>query len=126
MCDYSLEVYRSRPAREGDEYVTHRFGSNSIGLISPGDPVTAICLAYDMRVRFEGIPETIQTSLGVTASESAIFARLEEGWFHDGIRFANGSHATLQRLGPGVRAYVEDALVAPRLERELATLKAAE
>ena len=38
MCDYSLEMYGSRPAREGEIYVTTRFPSGSIGFASAGDP----------------------------------------------------------------------------------------
>jgi hypothetical protein len=42
MCDYSLEMYGSRPAREGEIYVTTRFPSGSIGFASAGDPRTAV------------------------------------------------------------------------------------
>ena len=35
MCDYSLEAYRSRPARLGERYETHRFESYSNGFIAP-------------------------------------------------------------------------------------------
>jgi hypothetical protein len=38
MCDYSLEMYASRPAREGEIYVITRFPSGSVGLASAGDP----------------------------------------------------------------------------------------
>ena len=57
MCDYSLEAYRSRPARLGERYETHRFESYSIGFVAPGDPSTAVCMAYDTKLRLEGIPE---------------------------------------------------------------------
>ena len=50
MCDYSLEAYRSRPAREGEHYTTHRFPSGAVGFIAPGDKVTAICMAYDTKL----------------------------------------------------------------------------
>ena len=53
MCDYSLEAYRSRPARLGERYETHRFESHSIGFIAPGDPSTAVCMAYDTKLRLE-------------------------------------------------------------------------
>jgi hypothetical protein len=35
MCDYSLYEYPNRLAREGEELVTYRFSSGSIGLVSP-------------------------------------------------------------------------------------------
>ena len=63
MCDYSLEAYRSRPARLGERYETHRFESYSIGFIAPGDPSIAVCMAYDTKLRLEGIPEVVQRSL---------------------------------------------------------------
>ena len=69
MCDYSLEAYRSRPARLGERYETHRFESYSIGFIAPGDPSTAVCMAYDTKLRLEGIPEVVQRSLCVSANE---------------------------------------------------------
>jgi hypothetical protein len=47
MCDYSLEMYASRPARESELYVTTKFPSGSIGLASPGDCTTAVCVQYD-------------------------------------------------------------------------------
>jgi hypothetical protein len=113
MCDYSLEAYRSRPAREGEQYVTHRFSSSAIGFIAPGDTTTAVCMAYDTRLQLEEIPQTVQAALGVTTSQRATFARLEGGVFQDGVRFDNGAQITLQQLGPGVKAVVTDSLVAP-------------
>jgi hypothetical protein len=35
MCDYSLYEFPNRLAREGEELVTYRFPSGSIGLVSP-------------------------------------------------------------------------------------------
>jgi hypothetical protein len=120
MCDYSLEAYRSRPAREGEQYVTHRFSSSAIGFIAPGDPVTAVCMAYDTQLQLEDIPQTVQAALGVPASKHATFARLEGGVFQDGVRFDNGTQITLQQLGPGVKAVVVDSLLTPRRERKTA------
>ena len=47
MCDFSLELYRSRPARVGERYETPRFPSGTVGFIAPGDVSTAVCMAYD-------------------------------------------------------------------------------
>jgi len=110
MCDYSLETYRSRPARLGERYETHQFQSRSIGFIAPGDPSTAVCMACDTKLRLEGIPEGVQGAHGVSAEEDVTFIRLENGPHHDGVRFANGGEVTLQELGPGVQSYVDDAL----------------
>ena len=35
MCDYSLYEFPNRLAREGEELVTYRFPSGSMGLVSP-------------------------------------------------------------------------------------------
>ena len=110
MCDYSLEMYRSRPARVGEQYVTSRFRSGSIGLMAPGDCQTAVCVMADARLKFEAIPEHIQQRFGLTASEVAVFVRREIGAYRDAIRFTNGAEATLQQLGPGLKVGVIDAL----------------
>ena len=76
MCEYSLEAYRSRPARLGERYETHRFESYSIGFIAPGDPSTAVCMAYDTKLRLEGIPAVVQSSLCVSANEDVSYDAL--------------------------------------------------
>jgi hypothetical protein len=104
MCDYSLEMYASRPAREGERYVTTRFPSGSVGLSSPGDCTTAVCVQYDTHLRLENISSDLQTRLGVKTEEEVVFARLEHGAYRDGVRFANGKEISLQLLGSGVGA----------------------
>jgi hypothetical protein len=42
---------------------------------------------------------------------------LENNLFQDGVRFENGAQVSLQRLGQGVKARVEDALLTPHLHR---------
>lgn len=104
MCDYSLEMYASRPARESEKYVTTRFPSGSIGLAVPGDCTTAVCVQYDTRLQLEGISNDLQARLGITSDEQVVFARLEHGAYRDGVRFANGKEISLQLLGSGVGA----------------------
>jgi hypothetical protein len=117
---YSLEADRSRPAQIGERYETHRFESYSIGFIAPGDPSTAICMAYDTKLGLEGIPAVVQRSIGVSANEDVTFIRLEGGPHHDGVRFASGAEMTLQKLGPRVKGYIYAALVSPFWRRETA------
>lgn len=102
MCDYSLEMYASRPAREGEIYVTSRFSSGSIGMSAPGDCTTAVCVSYGTRLRLENLPVEIQQTLNVAAVEDIVFTRLENGLHHDGVKFANGAEIPLHRLGAGV------------------------
>jgi hypothetical protein len=108
MCDYSLAAYRTRPVQLGERYETHRFESYSIGFIAPGDPSTAVCIAYDMRLRLEGIPERVQRAKAVSANEDVTFIRLETGPHHDGVRFANSAEVSLQELGLGVTGYLHN------------------
>jgi len=102
MCDYSLEMYASRPARESEKYVTTRFPSGSIGLASPGDCTTAICVQYDAHLKLEGISSDVQMRLGVKPSEEVVFEQLQHGAYRDGIKFINGKEISLQLLGSGV------------------------
>jgi len=102
MCDYSLEMYASRPARESEKYVTTRFPSGSIGLAVPGDCGTAVCIQYDMRLKLTNLSSDLQSRLNVSDSEDVIFARLDHGAYRDGVRFGNGQQVSLQLLGVGV------------------------
>lgn len=102
MCDYSLEMYASRPARESEKYVTTRFPSGSIGLAVPGDCTTAVCVQYDTHLELEGISTDLQSRLCVGGEESVVFARLEHGAYRDGVKFSNGKEISLQLLGSGV------------------------
>ena len=77
MCDYSLEMYGSRPAREGERYAATRFPSGSIGFAAPGDPKTAVCMQCDTRLVLTDIPADLQARLGVGERVEAIFAQAE-------------------------------------------------
>jgi hypothetical protein len=110
MCDYSLELYRSKPARIGEKYVLTRFRSGAVGFASPGDCSTAVCIPYDAELRLEGIPEALQRELGVGPDEEVTFTRVDYGRFQDGFRFANGAETSLQRLNPGITAAVTRSL----------------
>lgn len=113
MCDYSLEMYRSRPAIAGERYETRRFTSGSIGFVAPGIPDVAVCMACDTRLEIGNIPRHLQLGCNIPEMAAATFTRIESGPHHDGVRFGNGAEVTLQQLGPGVTASVIDALVTP-------------
>ncbi|HSR54131.1 MAG TPA: hypothetical protein VLV83_25155 [Acidobacteriota bacterium] len=119
MCDFSLELYRSRPAQRGERYQTHRFPSGAIGLISPQDTETAICVACDTRLEVVGIPEALQDALSLGLVEEVTFVRLDGHGFRDGVEFANGQRLFLQRLGPGVAVRVIAMLDAPAWQPQL-------
>jgi hypothetical protein len=102
MCDYSLEFYATRQARENEVYVTTRFPSGSMGFAAPGDCATAVCVAYGTKMTLENLPPELQQDLAIGPIESVVFARVEESLHHDGVRFANGQTVLLHRLGVGV------------------------
>lgn len=106
MCDYSLELYQSRPAREGEEYVSSRFPSSSVGFISPGDPSVAICMACDTKLKLSRIPEGVRNMANVGETEEVTFVQWEGAIHRDCVQFTNGKVLTLQLLGPGVTAWL--------------------
>ncbi len=99
MCDYSLEMYASRPARQSEKYVLPAFLRGSIGLAAPGDCTTAVCVQYDTQLNLEGISSDLQTRLGVKAGERVIFARLEHGAYRDGVKFGMARKSRCNFLG---------------------------
>ena len=110
MCDYSLETYRSRPARKGEKYTLIRFQSGSKGFASPGDCMTAVCIQSDTRLRFAEIPVELQCRHGVGATEDVTLVHLEEGRYRDGVEFSNGMRLSLQALEQGISATITSSL----------------
>jgi hypothetical protein len=106
MCDYSLEIYRSRPAVQGEQYMLHRFRSGTIGFVSPADCTTAVCMPAGARLRLEGINQAVQCVLGIGATEVVEMIRLPfRGRTHrDGVRFGDGGEVLLQSLNVGATA----------------------
>jgi hypothetical protein len=110
MCDYSLEMYGSRPAREGELYVTTRFQSGSSGFAAPGDPRIPVCVQCDTKVVLTDIPVAMQATHGIGAEVETTFAQPESGLYRDGLRLADGRFVSLQDLQPGVGAYIPTLL----------------
>jgi hypothetical protein len=115
MCDYSLEVYGSRPARESERCVTTRFPSGTIGLASPAKffkVSTPVCLNCGTTLEIENIPAQMCREYGLQASEDAVFIRLDgdSHSYRDGVRFRNGAEVSLQKFPPGVGFTVKQLL----------------
>ena len=59
MCDYSLHLVASRPAKVGDTLVTTKFHAFTRGFSSVEDPNVAVCLlpgtelAFDKEVQYD-------------------------------------------------------------------------
>jgi hypothetical protein len=106
MCDYSLEMYHSRPARAGERYVLHRFRSGSLGFVDPADCETAVCMPAGARLRLEGISPRVQQAYSLARTAEVVMTRVPySGRVHrDGVRAANSREFLLQSLNPGVSA----------------------
>ena len=106
MCDYSLMSIPNRLAVEGEEVVTYRFHSGSIGFASESDvrrmagsndprarvfwlsqrsygtsspvaePVCAVCVPPGARLLLQDIPEHLQRNLQVALSEEVTFVQM--------------------------------------------------
>jgi len=127
MCDYSLTALRTRLAIEGEELITYRFPTGSVGLtssaefatfkkefsgwrhwVNPREVPCAVCIPPGARLLLRDIPDQIQRQLGIGDSEEVIFIQTSaEAWRHrDGLRFKNGQEILLQRLRENQRADV--------------------
>jgi hypothetical protein len=105
MCDYSLMAVPNRLAHEGEELVTHRFPTGSLGMASPADvravtaprqpgqqtiwqkiraffdpaaapAVCAVCLPPGARLLICDIPPRLQQQWGVGEREEAVFTQI--------------------------------------------------
>jgi hypothetical protein len=104
MCDYSLELYRSRPATQEEQYTLHRFPSGTMGFVAGTDCETAVCMPAGARLSLQGINETVQRAFSIGPAEVVTMTRLEvTGHAHrDAVRFGNGREVLLQSLNAGV------------------------
>ncbi|HEY8194505.1 MAG TPA: hypothetical protein VIF13_05610 [Hyphomicrobium sp.] len=110
MCDYSLEMYRSRPAQQGEEYISNKFPTGSVGFVAPGDQSVAICMACDTELRLANIPANLREQAGLSETETATFTQVDGPYHRDAMKFRNGKILTLQQLGPGIVASLISAL----------------
>ena len=114
MCDYSLDLVASRPAKVGDELVTTKF-NNSItrGFAAIGEPNVAVCLLPGTEVAFEKEVEyerTLSLFPNMKLGEKvARFRQINMGKpsvHHDALEFPDGETVLLTRLCEGQRARV--------------------
>ena len=78
MCDYSLEIYRSRPAVQGDIHAPP-FSQRHHRLRRPDDCTTAVCMPAGARLRLEGLNEAVQHALNVGPAEAVEMICLPTG-----------------------------------------------
>jgi len=114
MCDYSLHLVASRPAKAGDKLETTKFfGTTTRGFAAVGEPNMAVCLLPGTEIAFERDVE-YRRRLGFFMTEkvrekTAQFRQVksaELGVHHDALEFPDGQIVLLTRLCEGQRATV--------------------
>ena len=114
MCDYSLHLVASRPAKVGDKLVTTDFTrSITRGFSAVGEPDVAVCLLPGTEIAFEDDVQYDRAfSLFGKARVEHKVARFRQvnmddpHVHHDALEFPGGQIVMVTRLMPGQRAAV--------------------
>ena len=114
MCDYSLHLVASRPAKVGDKLVTTDFTrSITRGFSAVGEPDVAVCLLPGTEIAFEdGVQYDRAFSLFGKARVEHKVARFRQvnmddpHVHHDALEFPGGQIVMVTRLMPGQRTSV--------------------
>jgi hypothetical protein len=126
MCDYSLDLVASRPAKVGDKLVSTTF-ANSIthGFAAVGEPTVAVCLLPGTEVAFEKEVECERVfrimprqTLGEKVAQFRQINMADPKTHHDALEFPNGQIVLLTRLCEGQHATVLQLPAAPRIVSE--------
>lgn len=128
MCDYSLQMVKSRAAEVGDKLITTGFfNSSSKGFASPADAETAVCVLPGTEIAFED--NIISTSYGSIFSASLTTHRHRVARFrqlhkdnahrhHDALELPDGTTVMLNDLATGQEATVLQLPAQPKNEIE--------
>ena len=112
MCDYSLHLIASRPAKVGDRLISTSFPhSITRGFASVGDPNSAVCLLPGTELAFE---EEVRCETGLVFSwrlghKLAKFRQVNKdrsNVHHDALEFPDGKAVLLTQLCKGQHATV--------------------
>ena len=112
MCDYSLHLITSRPARVGDKLISTSFPHTiTRGFASVDERNTAICLLPGTELAFE---KEVRCETGMILSwglghKVAKFRQVNKGQskvHHDALEFPDGKTVLLTQLCKGQRATV--------------------
>jgi hypothetical protein len=104
MCDYSLELVASRPAKVGDKLVSAGFPHTiTRGFVSVDDPNVAVCVLPGTELAFE---QEVQCETGVLFAwrlghKVARFRQVNKGRsnaHHDALEFPDGKTVLLTQL----------------------------
>ena len=121
MCDYSLELVASRPAKVGDKLVSTSFPHTiTRGFASVDEPNVAVCLlpgtelAFEKEVRCE-TGMVFSWRLGYTVARFRQVKKGQSNVHHDALEFPDGKIVLLTHLCKGQRATVLQLPAIPRV-----------
>jgi hypothetical protein len=127
MCDYSLHLVASRPAKVGDKLVSTKFNNSlTCGFAAVGVPNVAVCLRPGTEVAFEREVEW-DHALGSffpnrkLREKVARFRQVKEDQpnvHHDALEFPDGEVILLTRLCEGQHATVLQLPAVPHAAHE--------
>jgi hypothetical protein len=123
MCDYSLDLVASRPAKVGEKLVSTRFPSSTTrGFASVEERNVAVCLLPGTELAFE---EEVQCDVGSVFNSRrqighklARFRQVNKGQpnvHHDALEFPDGQIVLLTKLCEGQQATVLQLPAGPRV-----------
>jgi hypothetical protein len=120
MCDYSLHLVATRPAKVGDKLVSTTFvNALTRGFAAVGEPNVAVCLSPGTEVAFENDVEyrtffsVPPRKLGQRVARFRKVNEHEPKAHHDALEFPDGQIVILNRLCEGQCATVLQLPVAP-------------
>ena len=112
MCDYSLELVSSRPAKVGDKLISAGFHHTiTRGFASVDDPKVAVCLLPGTELAFEDEVKCetgfiVSRTLGHKVASFRQINRNQPSRHHDALEFPDGKIVLLTQLCIGQRATV--------------------
>jgi len=121
MCDYSLHLVASRPAKVGDKLISMSFPQTiTRGFVSVDDPNVAVCVLPGTELSFEKEVRcgTWTVFSWKTGHKVAKFRQINKGRSNvnrDALEFPDGKTVLLTDLCKGQRATVLQLPVQPRV-----------
>ena len=123
MCDFSLHVVRSRPAKVGDKLTTRLFNLGTTGFCAPEDRGMAVCLLPGTELSFADEVKRANDWpwTGRIRHKTAVFRQINKDnprTHHDALEFPDGQLVLLTLLMAGQQATVLQLPAAPEKPKE--------
>jgi hypothetical protein len=121
MCDYSLHLVASWPAKVGDKLVSTRFPETTTrGFASVDEPNVAVCLLPGTELAFEkevqcGTAFVFRSKLGHRVAKFLEINKDQSNIHHDALEFPDGKIVLLTNLCEGQHATVLQLPARPRV-----------